>query len=100
MKITKYPQSHLVIENNGQKILIDPGNITFNNGFTPEQFQGMDGYLITHQHADHLDPENIKKIVGDSKVYGNEDVVGKLKELGVEAIVVKNGEKFMIGEFE
>jgi L-ascorbate metabolism protein UlaG (beta-lactamase superfamily) len=100
MKITKYPQSHLVIENNGQKILIDPGNITFQNGFTPEQFQGMDGYLITHQHADHVDPDNIKKVVGESKVYGNQDVADKLKEFGVEVEAVRGSESFKIGEFE
>ncbi len=100
MKVTKYPQSHLVIEKNGFRIMIDPGNVTFANGFSPEEFQGCDGYLITHTHSDHLDPENIRIVVGDNKVFGNEDVVNKLKELGIEGQVVKNKETFKVGEFE
>ena len=100
MKIKKYPQSHLLITGNNTKILIDPGYITFEKGFKVEEFQGMDGYLITHQHADHLDPERIKEIVGSGKVYGNSDVVEKLKSLGVEGTLVENNKPFKIGEFE
>src|SRR3989344_5448954 len=100
MTIKKYPQSNLLISGATTKIMIDPGNVTFNNGFTPVQFQGLDGYLITHQHGDHMDPENIKEVVGKSKVYGNSDVLAKLKELGVVAIEIKNKEPFTVGEFE
>lgn len=99
MKIIKYPQSQLIIVGENTKILIDPGNITFKKGFKDEQFTGMDGYLITHQHADHLDPQNIKAVVSNSKVYGNADVVEKLQEFGVKAEVIKDREKFQIGEF-
>lgn len=100
MTIKKYPQSHLLITGNSTKILIDPGYITFEKGFKIAEFQYMDGYLITHQHSDHLDPDRIKEIVGENKVYGNSDVVGKLKELGVEAIQIENGQQFKVGEFE
>ncbi len=100
MKITKYPQSHLVIEKGGKKLIIDPGYLSAKNGFSAEQFQGADLYLITHQHGDHLDPENIKQIVGDAPVYGNSDVVIKLKEVGVESgVEVRNREKFSVGGF-
>lgn len=104
MIVKKYPQSHLLITGQSAswrtKIIIDPGNITFDRGYKVEEFQGMDGYLITHQHADHLDPERIRDIVGDKGVYGNSDVVGKLKELGVEAVLVEDRKSFKIGEFE
>lgn len=100
MKVKKYPQSHLVITGNSTKIIIDPGSITFTAGYKPEEFQGADAYLITHQHQDHMDPVNIKNIVNNKLVYGNTDVVAKLKSLGVEARETKDREKFQVGEFE
>lgn len=101
MKVTKYPQSHLIIiTNSGKKLIIDPGYFTFQGGFKVSDFQGADAYLITHQHADHLDPETIKEVVGGSPVYGNIDVVNKLSEVGVKGIEVKNGEKFNVDGVE
>ncbi|MBI2021318.1 MBL fold metallo-hydrolase [Candidatus Daviesbacteria bacterium] len=100
MKVRKYPQSHLVITKDNQKIIIDPGNITFSKGFKIEEFVGADGYLITHQHADHMDPENIRAVVASSPVFGNADVVAKLNEFGIKATVVSNRQKFNIKSFE
>lgn len=101
MKITKYPQSHLKLTKNGQTLIIDPGFLTFKNGFKIDEFQGAAVYLITHQHADHLDPATIKAVVGDSPVYANTDVIQKLKEAGVTSgVEVKNREKFSAGGFE
>ena len=101
MKVKKYPQSHLVItSDSGKKIIIDPGYLTYKFGFKIEDFKGADGYLITHQHADHLDPETIKEVVGESPVYGNSDVVGKLAEVGVKGTEIRNGEKFSVDGVE
>lgn len=102
MRVKKYPQSHLMITKGNSKIIIDPGNITFSRGYKVEEFQGADGYLITHTHGDHMDPENILKIVesGKGEVYGNSDVVAKLSQLGVNATSVQNRQKFTIGEYE
>ncbi len=101
MKVKKYPQSHLVITNDsGKKLIIDPGYFTFQNGFKVSDFQGADVYLITHQHADHLGPETIKEVVGEALVYGNSDVVGKLAEVGVRGIEVKDRKTFEAAEFK
>ncbi len=100
MKVRKYPQSHLLITNGSQSLIIDPGNITFSKGFKVEQFQGADGYLITHQHEDHLGSKTIKEVAKNRPVYGNADVVGKLGGLGISGIVVADREKFRVGEFE
>ena len=97
MKVTKYPQSHLIIiTNSGKKLIIDPGYFTFQAGFKVADFQGADGYLITHQHSDHLDPETIKEVVGDKPVYGNQDVIAKLVDVGVKGIEVRSREDFMV----
>lgn len=102
MKVTKYPQSNLVVSNEASKIVIDVGNITFNHGYKAEEFSGCSAILFTHQHADHMDPDHIKGIAESvkGKVYGNVDVVAKLKELGVEGVVVNDREEFVAGGFK
>lgn len=101
VKVKKYPQSHLVItSDSGKKLIIDPGYLTYEKGFKVEDFKGADVYLITHQHSDHLDPETIKEVVGDSPVYGNSDVAAKLKEFGVEANEVRDRQTFEAAGFK
>lgn len=100
MKVKKYPQSHLVITNDlGKKLIIDPGYLTFEKGFKVEDFQGAQVYLITHQHKDHVDPETIKEVVGDSPVFGNADVCSKLSEVSVKVTEAKDREKFEVAGF-
>jgi L-ascorbate metabolism protein UlaG (beta-lactamase superfamily) len=94
MKVKKFPQSHLLISKDGKRLVIDPGYLTAKQGFSVEEFQGADVYLITHQHEDHLDPATIKEIVGDKPVFGNADVVGKLHEVGLEGKEVVDGLEF------
>lgn len=53
MKITKYPQSCLMIETNDKKILIDPGSLKYQDNFLNE-WQTADIILITHKHGDHI----------------------------------------------
>lgn len=100
MKIKKYPQSHLVITNDlGKKIVIDPGYLTYEKGFMIEEFADIDGFLITHQHEDHLDPKTIAQLVNSKPVFGNSDVVSKLKSLEVNATEVKDRQKFSVAGF-
>jgi L-ascorbate metabolism protein UlaG (beta-lactamase superfamily) len=101
MKVKKYPQSHLVItSDSGKKLIIDPGYHTFRKGFKVADFQGADVYLITHIHDDHLGPETIKEVVGDSPVYGNSDTVEKLKGLGINCLEVKDRQEFKVAGFK
>ena len=53
MKITKYPQSCLMIETNDKKILVDAGKIKYEERFKDE-WQEADIILITHKHGDHI----------------------------------------------
>lgn len=101
MIIQKYPQSHLVIKGQKTKIIIDPGFVTFEQGFKPENFSGAQGFLITHIHKDHIDYQNFKDTVKEGKVYGNPDVIALARGLGIENFqIVTDREKFTIGEFE
>lgn len=63
MKITKHMQSCFLIEASLGKILIDPGTYVFNQeGVNPNDFQKIDAIIITHEHQDHFDLDNIEKI--------------------------------------
>ncbi len=92
MKITKFGHCCLLIEENGLRILTDPGS------FTTEQnnVRGIDAVLITHEHNDHLHVDSLKKILENNpqtKILTNHGV-GRL--LAKERIVhdfLEDGER-------
>ena len=54
MKITRYYQSCLLVEEGSARILIDP------SGAEAERFDSfgkLDAVLYTHEHSDHFDPD-------------------------------------------
>lgn len=97
MKVTKFPQSCLKLEKDGKSLLIDIG-IFVTQKFKLDDLQPIDALLITHQHADHLDPEVVKKLA-EAKVpiYANQDVVDKLSDIKVE--VLHDGEEITVAGF-
>ena len=63
MKITKYPQSCILVETKGKKILIDPGTYVYEQtDIKPEDFKDIDVISVTHKHSDHCFPEALKII--------------------------------------
>lgn len=61
MKITKYPQSCLMVETNNKRILIDAGGLKYQDKFL-EEWQKSDIILITHKHGDHIKSDVLKDI--------------------------------------
>jgi L-ascorbate metabolism protein UlaG (beta-lactamase superfamily) len=56
MRLTKFGHACVRIEHDGHTLVVDPG------GFTgPEAVDGADAVLITHQHADHYDADNLRR---------------------------------------
>jgi len=90
MKLTRFAQSCFLIETEGKKILIDPGNLTAKENL--EKFKDINLVLITHTHNDHCFPENIKTILenNNSEIIGNEEVASKL--VGFNVTVVNEGD--------
>lgn len=83
MKITKHMQSCFLIETAQSRILIDPGYFVFGQeGKAAEDFQNIDLIVITHEHEDHFDWENVQKIIEVSNpiVLSTEPVVKRIKE--------------------
>lgn len=100
MKITKYPQSNFLIEENGKKLLIDLGNFTLEK-YKIDELPTPNAILITHQHPDHMDKDALKTLGGRGiPVYGNPDVAEQLAKEGLEAIRVGDGKEFEAAGFK
>lgn len=67
MTIKKYLHSCLLVEENGKKLLIDPGAFSFlEKKVRPEDIGRPDVVAITHTHLDHYFPEALRAIAGSS----------------------------------
>lgn len=55
MRITKFGHACVRIEHEGRALVIDPGNQT---GL--DAVDGVGAVLLTHEHADHCDPERLR----------------------------------------
>jgi L-ascorbate metabolism protein UlaG (beta-lactamase superfamily) len=88
MRITKYPQSCLVVEVEGARLAIDPGTLVTAR-YDVAELGPLDAVLYTHRHQDHLDVEVVDGLIADGvTLYGNEDVVALL---GVERCTLVEG---------
>jgi L-ascorbate metabolism protein UlaG (beta-lactamase superfamily) len=63
MKITKISHCCLLVEVAGKRILTDPGSFTVEQSPTED----IDIVLITHEHADHLHIDSLKKVLKNNK---------------------------------
>ena len=75
MKVTKYPQSCIVVEKgDGGRVLVDAGSVAM-DAHRMEDFGPVDAALYTHRHADHFDERSLEWLLErDVPVYGNADV--------------------------
>lgn len=95
MEIRKYGHSCLLLEEQGQYLLIDPGDFSFRDPFgKAADIPELVAVLITHNHGDHADPDTLKMFrerSKDLKVYGNEDSRAALEKEGVVVEVFESG---------
>ena len=98
MKVTRYPQSCLLLEQNGHKIVIDPG-IHFLKSHAVDELRGVEAALYTHQHSDHYDEEIANVLIEQgTRVFANKSTAALI---GVERVtVVNDGDIFTVGGFE
>ncbi|MFB2556865.1 MBL fold metallo-hydrolase [Herbiconiux liangxiaofengii] len=85
MRLTKFEHAALLLEQSGKKLFIDPGSFT-----TPiTDAAGTVAVVITHEHADHWTPEQLRRILEaspDAVVFGPEGVVLAAEGFGVRRV--------------
>ena len=85
MKITKFPQSCLLIETKNKKILIDPGVLKYNEEYF-KIWNEVDIILITHKHSDHCNTEVLEKLDKNIKIYSTQEVQDANKNLEINIV--------------
>jgi L-ascorbate metabolism protein UlaG (beta-lactamase superfamily) len=95
VKVTKYPQSCLIIEQNGKRIGIDPGSFVAEK-YGAQDLLPLDAILITHEHPDHANPELIRALAqsGEVPVIANQSTKHVLGDLVTQ--VVMDSEEFEV----
>jgi len=96
MLLTKYEHACFTVEENGQILVVDPGNFTTDFKVT----DNIVGIVITHEHADHFDPNILAAIYDknpDSVLLSLVSVVEKMPDHKSQA--VSASDKVTIGPF-
>src|SRR3989344_7283529 len=93
MKVTRFTQSCLLIEDDDSRIVIDPSGEEVGNNFGK-----LDAVLYTHEHSDHFDPELTMQFMGQGiPVYANDSTA---KQISSQPNIVKDGQEVEIGSFK
>lgn len=97
MKLTRYPQSCIVLEKDGHKIAIDPGD-PFVAGHKAEELKDVEAVFYTHDHFDHCNRQLAAKLHGWGVVlYSNESVAALLQDIPCK--IVEHGTEITVGSF-
>ena len=83
MKLTHHGHSCIELDAGGVRVLFDPG--TFSSF---DDVKGVDAIVVTHQHADHLDPGAIDSLRAenpDAVWFAEPQTAQLLADKGVEA---------------
>lgn len=87
MKITKYPQSCLLIETKDKKILVDAGKLKYKEEYF-NIWKQSDIILLTHKHGDHVNYDVLKNI--GVPTYSTLEVQNTYPELEINIIKEKD----------
>lgn len=93
--MTKREHACIVLDDEGQQLIIDPGNQT-----GPVSAAGLVAIVITHEHADHWDAEHLTALRAANPnvpIYGPAGVAAAAE--GFDVTVVEAGERVTAGPF-
>jgi L-ascorbate metabolism protein UlaG (beta-lactamase superfamily) len=101
MKVSKYIHACLLVEEQGEKLLFDPGKFSFIEGrVQPEQFRGVSTLVLTHAHPDHLDFDALRVLLRENaglRIYANSQAFRQMRDDGIEATIFEEGTRTLGG---
>jgi L-ascorbate metabolism protein UlaG (beta-lactamase superfamily) len=98
MELIKHGHACVVLCEEDRRLVIDPGAFT-----DPAAFEGADAVLITHEHADHFEPERLRAAMDAApalEVWTNRSVAEKLEGNAGRVHVVGAGDAFSAAGFD
>lgn len=96
MRITKLEHAGLRIDKGDESILIDPGGFTV----LPGDLSPVVAVIVTHEHPDHLNPDNIARVHAaspDAAVFAPAGVAAAAPDLDVT--IAAPGDTVTVGTF-
>lgn len=88
----------MAVQKSGSTIIIDPGAFT-----TPlNDVTGVIAIVVTHEHADHWTPEQLRRILErnpDARIFGPGGVAAAVTDHDLTVETVKNGDELQVGPF-
>lgn len=97
MKIQKFLHSCLLIEEAGERLVVDPGGWS-----SPvKDIGGVNVIVITHEHQDHLNIDKIKEFLSlnAATIVSNPGVAKLLSAENIPCTIVEGGGSITIGAF-
>lgn len=98
MQLTKFTHSCVRFDDGDRVLVIDPGSFSE----IEQALDGVSAVLITHEHADHVDPDRLKsaaKANSSLQIWAPDSVAALLGDLGDQVTTVGVGETFTAGGF-
>ena len=98
MELTKHGHACVVLGDGERRLVIDPGSFT-----DPAALEGTGAVLITHEHADHFEPQRLRAAMDADpalEVWTNKSVAAQLEGLGGRVHVVGNGDAVTVAGFD
>jgi L-ascorbate metabolism protein UlaG (beta-lactamase superfamily) len=96
MKLTKYEHACFTVEIDDKLLVVDPGNFT--NNFTVTE--NIVGIIITHEHADHFDPNQLAAIYNknpESVLVSLPSIIEKMPDHSSQTAII--GQTLKVGPF-
>ena len=98
MELTKHGHACVVVEDDGRRLVIDPGAFT-----DPAALEGASAVLVTHEHPDHFVGDRLRAAMDADpalEVWTNPSVAGRLEGLGGRVHAVGHGDAVTAAGFD